>query len=626
MRPPSFIGNWKRAHARKTFRQRIALLPMLGGLALGATLAVNLIGSALSQRQLNAIESGSYPSLQFSRSIEQRLVDIQRGLQDVATAADADRLREVDSLVARFDALVLAARANDRIDHSALDSIETTFHGYIEVARATTHRMLDGSPGDTPQASIKEMAKRYAAIVALLHANTRRDEAAMEHAFALQRRLQLVGILLTALVGGLGIAMLVGTTRFATESLVAPLREAAVVANRVAEGDVNATITVAADDEVGQLLAAMQRMVVYLRQMSSTATAISRGDLSVDVVPRSAHDAFGTAFAEMKAYLASMAGVAQQIADGNLVVRVTPRSANDTFATAFVAMITRLSTLVSQMRDSAVSVASASTQLNSAAKELAEGAAEEADAVQRTTMTLATVSAAVASNADSSRRMQSMARQSADDAEESGAAMLNTVGAMSSITAKIAIIGQLANQSNLLALNAAIEAARAGEHGRGFGVVADEVRKLATTTQSAADEINRLAAESRTTVSRSGEMLGQLVPAIRDTSAIVQRVAASSAEQAAGLDRVGREIGQVDDITRKNAAAAQELAAMADELSTHSASLRELLGAFHVSEARTISVVPSKRPSLRVHLRQPEPSPRAKTVAAALAGTKLASA
>jgi methyl-accepting chemotaxis protein len=340
----------------------------------------------------------------------------------------------------------------------------------------------------------------------------------------------------------LGVFLNVLVSRGATR----PILQVVGLAEKIAQGDLRETIEVQSRDEIGRLQEAMQVMVQSSREMT---------------------------------------GVAEQIAAGNLTVEVRPRSEHDALANALTSMVAKLSQVIENVRGAATSLAPAAAQVSSSSQALSQGTSEQAASVEETTSSLEQMNASITQNAENSRQMEQMALKGAKDAEHSGQAVQETVEAMQAIAEKISIIEEIAYQTNLLALNAAIEAARAGEHGRGFAVVATEVRKLAERSQTAARGIGGLATSSVKVAERAGQSLVELVPAIKKTAELVQEVAASSREQAAGVAQVNKAMGQVGQVTQRNASAAEELSSTAEELASQAEALNQLMAFFRVAGA-----------------------------------------
>ncbi|MGE8065870.1 methyl-accepting chemotaxis protein [Pseudomonas sp. NPDC089569] len=365
--------------------------------------------------------------------------------------------------------------------------------------------------------------------------------------------------------------------------------------------EVNSTTAETVNKEADQIVSGINTFMISL-MIGGFVLALALGLLITRMIVRQVGGEPATAM-----------DVLQRVSGGDLTVEVQLRQGDNTsMLYSLQLMVVRLRAIMSDVRMTADSLASASEQVAASSEALSQNASEQAANVEETSASVEQISATVAQNTENAKVTDSMASQSAKDAVEGGEAVGQMVGAMRQIAQKISIIDDIAYQTNLLALNAAIEAARAGDHGKGFAVVAAEVRKLAERSQVAAQEIGGVATDSVTLAERAGQLLDQMVPSIRKTADLVQEITAASREQNTGLEQINLAVSQLAQTTQVNASASEELSSTSEEMSTQAVQLQEMIQFFRIGDealkkpshvlaptrkAQRAEVIPMRRPS-----------------------------
>jgi len=368
----------------------------------------------------------------------------------------------------------------------------------------------------------------------------------------------------------------------ALNRMTANLRATAAVADSIAQGDLSMEAKPLSDKDTLGL--AMQRMTANLRGTAKIADTIAQGDLSLEAKPLSDRDTLGLAMQRMMANLRETAKVAGAIAQGDLTVEAKPLSDKDALGLALKGMLDKLRVVVSDALAASYNVSSGSQQMSASAEQLSSGASEKAAAAEEASASMEEMAANIKQNADNASQTEKIARQSAAGAETGGQAVARAVQAMQTIAEKITIVQEIARQTDLLALNAAVEAARAGEHGRGFAVVASEVRKLAERSQTAAQEISALSGQTVSVAQQAGEMLVKLVPDIKKTAQLVEEITAACREQDVGASQVSQAIQQLDKVIQQNASASEELSAISEELAAQAEKLQDNISFFRIGD------------------------------------------
>ncbi|MFN3770949.1 MAG: methyl-accepting chemotaxis protein [Ectopseudomonas guguanensis] len=396
-------------------------------------------------------------------------------------------------------------------------------------------------------AQLQQQKQVYGQLVAQVEQLLQRVELALEtqrqtmHAQRQASSGLIIAAAALALLFGLGAAIIISL------AIVRPLKRVIDLAESIAAGDLSVRIEQDRRDEIGQLLAAMQRMAGNLREM------VGRLQGGVAQISSSAQ---------------TLSATAEQTRQGVNGQKLE----TDQVATA-------MSEMTATVHEVARNAEAAAASTEQADQRVGAGSQVVRQTLQRIEQLAAAMEATT----------QSIQRLSQDTQR---------------IDAVLDVIKSVAEQTNLLALNAAIEAARAGEQGRGFAVVADEVRALAKRTQQSTAEIESLIAAlregSRRAVSdmeqsaslvsltvgdanQTEGALAAIAEAVSLISEMNQQIAAAAEQQSAVAEEINRSVTSIRDIADQSATAMDETAASSIQLAELGRELQGMAGQFRLA-------------------------------------------
>lgn len=218
--------------------------------------------------------------------------------------------------------------------------------------------------------------------------------------------------------------------------------------------------------------------------------------------------------------------------------------------------------------------------LSDSSQMLAQGATEQAGAVEELSATLSELSKSAGHNIEMASDMRDNAHLTGEQVDLSSRQMEQLIGAMTDIYTTsqqiekiISTIENISFQTNILALNASVESSRAGEAGKGFAVVAQEVRNLAAKSDEAAKATKDLIENSVQAAKRGNKIVEEVAASLQKTHELVtesnhtiDEMTEAVKVEATAISQAAEGLGQISNVVQTNSANSEESATVSVEL------------------------------------------------------------
>lgn len=383
------------------------------------------------------------------------------------------------------------------------------------------------------------------------------------------------------------------------------IEAATAIAHHLSNGEVYDDFS---DDE-DELTFTLKASSDYLIEKAAITDRISRGDFSVDIVPRSDADAVGNSLRNMvrrlrdsiqtqeererlERSIKKLLEEVSEVAAGDLTVQAEVSSEmTGAIARSFNYMTTELRSLIKQVKDVTFQVSNSANAINDTTEQLERGSEAQSSQISRTHAAIAGMALQIQEVSENAALSAQVAADSLSNARYGTKAVQDNINAMISIrkqvqeTAKrikklgersqeisqiVSLIDDLSDRTSLLALNASLQASSAGEAGKGFALVAEEVERLADRSNRLTQQIGALSqtiqSETKDVVAsmeetihevvigstladKAGQTLVEIELVSTRLAELIQSISESAKRQAESSDDISKAMAHISKVT-----------------------------------------------------------------------------